>query len=62
MSEADFGGMAIEMEPSQPIFHYFFIAVRQMATEGQSDTKASDTEVQMKQKCIFELFHTEKKR
>ena len=31
-----------------------------MAAEGQSDKIASDTEVQMKQRCVIEFPHVEK--
>ena len=44
--------------PSNIPFH--FVAMRQMAAEGQSDTKASDMEVQMKQRCGIEFLYVEK--
>ena len=59
-SEADVGGMAVEVEPS----HQYSITcccVQQMAAEGQSDTVASEMEVQMKQKGVIE-FLMQKKR
>jgi len=37
-----------------------FVAVQQMAAEGQSDTMASYMDVHMKQKCGTEFFHAEK--
>ena len=36
----------------------YFVVVWQTAVEGQSDTMASDVEVQMKQKCAIEFLHT----
>jgi len=32
-----------------------------MAAEGQSDRMASDMEASMKQRCVTEFLHTEKK-
>jgi len=37
-----------------------FVAVRQMAAEGQSDKMVSDVEVFMKQRCGTEFLHAEK--
>ena len=37
-----------------------FVAVQQTAAEGLSDKIASDMEMQMKKKCLTELFHVEK--
>ena len=42
-----------------PIFH--FAAMWQMVAEGKSDKMASDTEVHMKQRCVTEFPHEEKK-
>jgi len=39
---------------------FHFLAVRQMATEGQSDKILPDMEVCMKQRCVTEFLHTEK--
>ena len=36
-----------------------FVAVRQMAAEGQSDTMASDMEVRMKERCVLEFLCAE---
>jgi hypothetical protein len=38
-----------------------FVAVRQMTVEGQPDKMASDMEVRMKQRCVIEFLHAEKK-
>ena len=43
--------------PANIILH--FIAVLQMAAEGQSDRTASDKEVHMKQRCVIEFLHEE---
>ena len=40
------------------LFHV--VAVRQMAAKGQSDRKASDMEVRMKQNCVTEFLYAEK--
>ena len=37
-----------------------FVAMQQMAAEGQSDEMASDMEVHMKERCVIEFFHAEK--
>jgi len=37
-----------------------FVAVRQMTAEGQSDKRASDMEVRMKQRCVIEFLYAEK--
>ena len=50
MSEVDVGGMAAEAEHSHNILSHF-VAMRQMAAEGQSGRMMSDMEVQMKQRC-----------
>jgi len=39
---------------------YTFVAMRQMAAEGQSDKMASDMEVRMKQRCVIEFLHAER--
>ena len=39
-----------------------FLAVGQMAAEGQSDKMTSDMEVHRKQRCGIEFLHMEKKR
>ena len=39
------------------LFH--FIALPQMAAEGQSDTMASDMEEQAKERCVVELYAEE---
>ena len=36
------------------------IAVQQVPAEGQSDKKVSDTEEQMKQRCVMEFRRVEK--
>ena len=38
----------------------YFIAVQQMAAEGQSDKMVSDMEVRMKQRCVIKFLHAEK--
>ena len=48
--EADVGGMAAEVEPSHQ-YPITFVAVQQMAAEGQSDKMTSDMQVCLKQKC-----------
>jgi len=58
MSEADVGGMAVEVEPSCQCC-LSFVSVQQMATVRQSDKAASNMEVQMKQKCVIEFLHAE---
>jgi len=53
-SEADVGGMAVEVEPSTNIpFH--FVAMWQMAAAGQSDKMAYEMEVCMKKRCRIEF-------
>ena len=37
-----------------------FVAVQQMAAEGQCDKSASDMEVCMERRCGFEFLHVEK--
>ena len=46
--------MAAEVEPSQQL-QLQFVAMQQMAAEGQSDKMMSDMEVSMKQRCVIEL-------
>ena len=53
MSEADVGGMVVEVEPSVSI-PLHFVAVWQMAAEEQSDTMVSDMEECMEQRCVCE--------
>jgi len=58
-SEADAGGMAVEVEPSANIpLHY--VAVWQMTAEGQSDRVVSVMEVHMEQRGVTEFLHAEK--
>ena len=52
------GGITVETESSTNIPLYF-VAVRQIAADGQYDTMASDIEVQMKQRCATEFHHGE---
>ena len=56
MSEADVGGMAVEIEPSSQ----YSVALVQIKAEGQSDRMASDMEVKMKEKCNIEFLQAEK--
>jgi len=58
MSEADVGGMVVEVEHSCQCC-LSFVSVQQMATVRQSDKAASNMEVQMKQKCVIEFLHAE---
>jgi hypothetical protein len=51
--------MAVEVDPSRQ-YSGNFVAMRQMAAEGQSDKMASDMEVRMKQRCVTEFLHAEK--
>jgi len=44
--------------PTNILLH--FVAVQQVAAEGQSDKMASDIKVRMKQWCVTEFFHVEK--
>ena len=37
-----------------------FVAMRQMAAEGETDKMVSDMEVCMKQSCVTEFLHVEK--
>jgi len=53
MSEVDIGGTAVEYLPTSIPLH--FVAVGQMAAEGQSDKMASDMEAHMKQRCVIEF-------
>ena len=53
-SEANVGGMAVEVEPS----HQYPITCCCRVTDGSRG--ASDMEVYMKQKCVIELLHTER--
>ena len=58
-SEVDVGGTAVEVDlPTNIPLHA--VAVWQMAAEGQSDTMASDMEVQTEQRCETEFVHAEK--
>ena len=59
MPEADFGGVAVEAEPS-PHIPFCFVAMWQMAAEGQSDKMVSDLEVWMKQRSDTEFLRVEK--
>ena len=52
--------MAAEVEPSQQL-QLQFVAMQQTVAEGQSDKMMSDTGLQMKQRCVTELLHVEKK-
>ena len=54
-SEADDGSRG---QTFPPVFH--FVAMCQMAAEGQSEKMASVIEVLMKQRCGIEFLHTEK--
>ena len=56
MSEADIGGMAVELEPScqNRITSHCHVA------EGQSDRGKSDMEVCMRQRCGTEFLHVAK--
>ena len=56
MSEADVGGMAVEVasSPSIPLLMWLMVA------EGKFDRMASDMEMSMKQNCITEFLHMEK--
>ena len=47
-----------QFDPINILLH--FVAVKQMAAEGQSNRMASNMEVQMKQRCVLEFFHAEK--
>ena len=58
MSEAYLGGMAVGTLPTNVPLH--FIAVRQMAVEGQSDQMVSDMEMCMQKKCGIEFLQAEK--
>jgi len=51
--------VAVEVEPSHCI-PLPFVAVQNVAAEGQSDRMASDMEMQRKQRCVTEFFHGEK--
>ena len=50
--------MAGEVEPSHQ-YSIRFVAVQQMAAEGQSDKMASGVEVNMEQRCVIEFLHAE---
>jgi len=58
MSEVDIGGTAVEYLPTSIPLH--FVAVGQMAAEGQADKMASDMEVHMKRRGGSEFFHEKK--
>ena len=55
--EAEGGGTAVDVEPSQqhPVTFCW-----QMASKAQSDKMVSDMEVCLKQRSITEFFHEEK--
>ena len=53
MSKADVGGMAVGVESSYQ-YSIPLCCCAKMAAEGQSDRRASDMEVTMKQKCVVE--------
>ena len=55
-SEADVGGMTMEVEPSHQYFTTFCCHV----IDEASDRLASDMEVHMKPKCEAEFLHVEK--
>jgi len=59
MSEADIGGMAVEVEPSHQYSVKFCCRVTN-DSRGQSNKMASDMEVQMNKRCIIEFLHVEK--
>jgi len=59
VSEADVGGMAVESESSISI-PLHFVAVEQMAAEGQSDRLVSDVEAHMEQRRVPQFLHVEK--
>jgi hypothetical protein len=59
MLEDDVDPIAVQVETSANIL-LSFVAVRQMAAEGQIDKMVSDMEVHMKQRCVTELLHAEK--
>ena len=59
MTEADVGGMKVEVEPAQQNC-IAFCCVWQMTAEGQSDKTVSDMEVWMKKRCVTEFLHVEK--
>jgi len=56
-SEADVGGMAVEVETSCQYSITFCCCV---AAEEQSNRMVSDIEVSMKQRCVIEFFYAEK--
>ena len=59
MAEADVGGMAVEKElPTNIPLH--FVAMPQIAAEGQSDEVASGMEMCMKQRCGIKFLYVEK--
>ena len=55
----DVGGVAVEAETSANILLYF-VAMQQMAAEGQIDKMASDMELCTKQRCVTEFLFVEK--
>ena len=57
MSEVDIIMEVEEESPANISLH--FVAVRQMATEGQSDRMVPDMEVHMKRKCVTEFLWVE---
>jgi len=54
-SEADVGDMAVGIETLPSSIPLCFVAVRQMAAEGQSDQMTPEMEEHMKQMCVNEL-------
>ena len=54
-SDADGGGMAVEVETSHQYFITWFCHVTYGSRGAQSDKMASDVEVQMKQRCVTEI-------
>jgi len=44
--------------PTNILLH--FVAVQQMAAEGQSDRTTSDMKLRLKLKCVVEFLHAEK--
>ena len=53
--------MAVEAEPSCQYSVTLFCWVLLMIAEGQSDKMVSDMEVYMKQRCVTEFLHVEKR-
>jgi len=55
-SEADVGGMAVEVEPSRQYADRCCCCV----TDGGRDKMASDMEIRMEHRCVTEFLHAEK--